>query len=376
MNSDERMRICLVSGTYPPAHCGVGDYTENLAQALADRADVSVVTSSYHGTPESTINPTVLPVLSRWSIGAGARVLQHILRTRPQIVHLQFPTTDYLMVPMLRVRPYPSKLVVTLHEAISINKSIVPGVYRPLRNWLSCWWSDGVIVVDESFRNQLLNTSASMRKLPWKTIPIVSNIPISVKQRHELERLREREGIPKHVAALSYFGFIQPQKGFEQLLDLLKVLRNRGFAAKMMIIGELNQSNPYHREMLTRIAADGLNEFITISGHLEQNAVSDYLAMSDACVLPFLDGVHPKRGSFLAARQQGTFVVTTSKTKKGLFPDENVYYAEPGDVEEMAKALQEFSGRRLPDGSRSARTWKTVADEHLAFFNLLLRESL
>jgi glycogen synthase len=41
------MRICLVTGEYPPQQGGVGDYTHELATALAALgADVTVLTNA------------------------------------------------------------------------------------------------------------------------------------------------------------------------------------------------------------------------------------------------------------------------------------------------------------------------------------------
>lgn len=377
------LRICLVSGTYPPARCGVGDYTERLALALVDRgAKVSVVTSSYLGTPPSAVNPTVLPVVDSWAMGSGLKVLRSILRTQPQIVHFQFPTTEYyahrlfdLLVTMLRLWPNPAKVVVTLHESVSVTKTVIPGIFRPLRHWLSGAWTDAFIVVEESYRNSFWGVSSRMHKVPFKVIPIASNIPVCTMQRDALRKLRETEGIADNVAAISYFGFVQPRKGFEQVLDILTILKNRGFSVKLLLVGDLSESNPYHRELIERISKDGLKNLVRVLGHVDRVSASNYLAMTDACVLPFLDGVHPKRGSFLAAAQQGTFVVTTSTGKKGLFPDENVYYATPGDVEDMAGALQHLSGRRLPGCSFPWPTWESVADGHLELFNQILRQS-
>ena len=377
------LRICLVSGTYPPARCGVGDYTERLAGALVDRgAEVSVITSSYLGTQPRAANPAVLPLVDSWEMRAAPRVLLRILQTQPQIVHFQFPTTEYyshrlfdLLVAMLRLWPGPTKLVVTLHEPATVSKTIIPGLFRPLRHWFSGAWTNALIVVDESYRDRFWAASPRMRWLPSKVIPIASNIPVSKMRPAELQKLREHEGIPNNVAVLSYFGFVQPRKGFEQVLDILTLLRSRGFPAKLILVGELSEGNPYHRDLLARINNDGLKLDVKVLGHVDRVVAANYLAMSDACVLPFIDGVHPKRGSFLAAAQQGTFVVTTSTSKKGLSPTENVYYALPGDVEEMARAVQEFSGRRLPSGSYPWPSWKSVADEHLELFSQLITNS-
>lgn len=374
------LRICVVSGTYPPAHCGVGDYTEMLAEALTDRgADVSVVTSSYLGSRPRSGNPRVLPIVNSWELVGALKVARSILQTRPDVVHFQFPTTQYyahrlfdLLVAMLRLWPKRPKVVITLHEPISVRKTFLPGLFRPFRHWLSCAWAHAIIIVDESYREGFSGVSRRMGRLPCRTIPIASNIPVSPMKPDELQKLRQRTGISKGVVLLSYFGFIQPRKGFEQVLDVLAVVRSRGIDARLIVVGELSESNPYHQELLERIAHDRLDQFVKVLGHVDRLAVANYLAMSDACVLPFIDGLHPKRGSFLAAAQQGTFIVTTSSTKRRLFENENVYYATPGDIEGLALGVQLYSRGRVPISSFPRRDWKSIADEHLEFFGQIL----
>jgi len=377
-------RICMVTGTYPPARCGVGDYTELLSNALASRgAEISVITSAYLGTPCRSGNPTVLPIVKDWSLLNASRVLRNILRTQPDIVHFQFPTTEYhphrlfdLLVPMIKIWSRSIKIVVTQHESLSVKKSSIPGLFRPLRHWLSCSWSDAIIVVAESYRDQIHNFSPRVRRIPCTPIPIASNIPISKMGMDQLQKLREHAGISKNDVLLSYFGFIHPSKGFEQVLDVLKYLRRQGVPAKLLVLGELSSSNSYHQQLLAEIAKEDLLHSVKIKGHLDRSEVANYLAMSDACILPFVDGLHPKRGSFLAAAQQGLLTVTTSMDGSGLSVDENVFYAKPGDIKAMANAVQSYGTRRLPAGAFPVRSWGAVADEHLAFFgNLFASET-
>ena len=374
------LRVTLVTGTYSPAKCGVGDYTQLLSDALASRgADVSVITSSYIGVPYRSGNPDVLPIVDNWSLPNAWKVLRSILGTRPDIVHFQFPTSEYyshrlfdLLVPIIRLWPKSIKIIVTLHESISVKKSIVPGLFRPLRHWLSCSWTDAIIVVAESSREQIVNLSSRVKRIPCQVIPIASNIPVSQLGSDQLSRLREQQGISKSDILLSYFGFIHPCKGFEHLIEVLKCLRGEGVPAKLIVLGELSDANPYHRQLLSSFADQNYEDCVRVMGHLTRNDVADLLAMSDACVLPFLDGVHPKRGSFLAAAQQGVLIVTTSNEKSGLSSTENVFYARPGDITGMASAIQKFATRRLPPRISSWRSWASVADEHLQFFRQIL----
>jgi glycosyltransferase involved in cell wall biosynthesis len=374
------LRVCIVAGSYPPALCGVGDYTELLSTALASSGvEVSVITSAYLGTPYRSGNPTVLPIVKEWSLATAGRILWNILRTRPDIVHFQFPTTEYhshrvfdLLVPMVALWPKSIKTVLTLHEYSSVKKSLIPGLFRPLRTWLSCTGTDAIIVVAESYRDLIRDFSSRMRRIPFKVIPIASNIPVFQMSLEQLQKLRQQTGIAEKEIVLSYFGFIHPSKGFEQVLEVLKVLRNQGIPAKLIVLGELSNANSYHQRLRALITQKPFADSVKVMGHLNRDEVANCLAMSDACVLPFVDGLHPKRGSFLAAVQQGVLTVTTSVEKSGMFLDENVFYAKPGDIEEMAKAVCRYSARRVPAGVHPRRTWGSVADEHLEFFNQLL----
>ena len=149
------MRICMVTGSYPPARCGVGDYTELLSTALAEHgAQVRVVTSSCLGAPPRSGSPTVLPVVNNWSLKSAPKVLGHILRGRPDIVHFQFPSAEYhthklfdLLVPMIKLWPRPCRVVVTSHQSFGIRKCRLPGLFRPFRYWLSAAWADAIVVV-------------------------------------------------------------------------------------------------------------------------------------------------------------------------------------------------------------------------------------
>jgi glycosyltransferase involved in cell wall biosynthesis len=198
-------------------------------------------------------------------------------------------------------------------------------------------------------------------------------IPVSGLSPEQRREFRGQAGMPEGEVVLSFFGFIRPHKGFERALDVVKLLRRRGVAAVLLVLGELADGDAYHRELRLRIAQDGLEGCVKVLGYLPHDAVSDYLMVSDACILPFVDGVHPKSGSFLAAVAQGVLTITTSTERTGLSETENVYYARPGDVEGMAAAAEQYAGRRLAARSGQRRTWDQVAREHIEFFEELLR---
>ncbi len=73
------MRILLVTGSYPPSRCGVGDYTYNLAEALhADpRINVGILTS-YMGTSSGKVGGVeVFAAIKSWKFKEVLTVIKN-----------------------------------------------------------------------------------------------------------------------------------------------------------------------------------------------------------------------------------------------------------------------------------------------------------
>ena len=106
-------------------------------------------------------------------------------------------------------------------------------------------------------------------------------------------------------------------------------------------------------------------------GFLPEDRLASTLAASDAVVLPFRDGAAAWNTSIDGAVAQGTFVVTTSMTTSGYNKDKNIYFARPGDVDEMTSAIQKHAGYRI--ASKQPRSeWKNIAEQHLNVYRQLI----
>ena len=76
------MKICLITGEYPPMQGGVGDYTHELAKAYIELGHQVVVLTSVRGTGEyayEEVTPAdqaivVRPVATKWRLGRGAAI--------------------------------------------------------------------------------------------------------------------------------------------------------------------------------------------------------------------------------------------------------------------------------------------------------------
>ena len=135
------MRVLLVTGSFPPMRCGVGDYTYNLAEALAvdPGIHVGVLTSISGGATGKSAGIEIFPVTKNWSLSEVVKVIKIILHWSPDIVHVQYPTQGYdngllpWVLPMISFL-MGKKVVQTWHEGYSRRnapklflKSIVPG---------------------------------------------------------------------------------------------------------------------------------------------------------------------------------------------------------------------------------------------------------
>lgn len=374
------VRICMVCGTYPPARCGVADGLRILSEGIAARgAEVSIITSSYLGISCDRGNPTVLPVVRSWSLTNTRQVLKAILSTSPDIVHFQFPHTEYkkrvlfnLLVPMLKLARNTTRVVVTFHEFLKQEEIGWRKFLSISRILVSVVAVDGVIVVAPEYKDQLHHLWPRSRRIPCKIVRNASNIPRSNLNFEELAVLRHQLGIAQDAVFLAYFGFIGPGKGFEDLLEVVKVLRARGKLVRLVVLGELSRESEHHRRLLRQLSDANFADCVTLLGRKEAVTVANHLAACDAAIFPFTDGLHAKAGSILAATEQGVFTVTTSTARNGFAEAENVYYARPRDVVEMAEAVLQYAGRRVPPGSFPWRTSDQVADDNFDLYKKLV----
>jgi len=143
---------------------------------------------------------------------------------------------------------------------------------------------------------------------------------------------------------------------------------------QLLVLAELSGEDPYQRALLSRVRQEHLGQHLRIMGHTDPVTVATYLAASDACVLPFVEGAQPRNTTLLAAMSQGVLSVTTSKDRRGYEEETNVFYVAPGDVTAMAGAIQRLAGSRPRVPAPNLPTWSAIACEHLRLYEDLFRK--
>jgi glycosyltransferase involved in cell wall biosynthesis len=355
------LKVLLVTGSYPPMRCGVGDYTAGLARALRDsgKVRVAVLIGERDGEEDAGIE---MIRIRAWSLWNALGTLRAVAKWKPDVAHLQFPTQGYrsgwlpwilpLLLLLARIR-----VVQTWHEIMPMGKRSFPLCFSP-----------GAIVVVRP--NYFESTAGWCRRLLANRrivfIPSASSIPRA--------RLAETERAELHAKlaagqdrVVSYFGFAYPHKGMEALFEIADPKRDR-----LVLICVLQESDRYHRLILDKSRDVPWDGKVSVTGVLPAEEIASVLSASDAVVLPFTGGGGDWNSSLQAAAAQGVFLVTTSSTEEGYDAKRNVHYCPPGDISCMRAALDSRIGHRVESADEANREWARIAEAHLRVYGELL----
>ena len=336
------MRVCLVTGVFPPQRCGIGDYTERLGCHIADLgADVHVVTSRHQSGNEHPVLK-LHRIVRRWNAAGAGRLLAAVRAIDPHIVHLQFPSAGFTRMTSLSALPgllraFRYKVVLTLHEY-----SIAPRLSRA-RQLAMAAASSQVITTN---RQDHLSIS---RKLFWKAgrihcINIASNIEVAPIEAGTRAALRRTIGATADSPVICFFGNAHPGKGLDDLVEAFAIVNQALPESRLLIIGTFSPAHTLYGCLLRRKMVEAkVTDKVHVTGFLERKRASAFLLASDICVLPFRDGLSVRRGSFLAAVRHGLPVITTSPQTpliEKIIDGENVVFVPPQDTRQLADSIQ------------------------------------
>ena len=371
------MRVTLISGEYPPMRGGVADYTALLAAALAQPGvDVDILTSTRASGHVAAAGPRVFPVVQAWGAHIWRVAFDHIQRTRPDVLHVQYQTGAFDMKVGVNLLPWlcrfqkgRPKVVVTFHDLKEPYLLPKLGRSRHAATHLIAAGADAVIATNsEDFRrlgggDGSLRTSWLWGKRRLRPIPIGSNIPDAASDGFDREFWRTRVGIREGEVAIAYFGFLNPSKGVETLVSAFEKLVQRGRPVRLLMIGATagatgSPDRRYENRIRQLLDQPIVRGHVGWTGFVQASDVARYLRASDLCVLPFRDGFSMRHGTLVAAIANNLPIVTTNRPRAdhvGIFPElhseENALLVPPDDSEALAVAIE----RVVSDGELRRR---------------------
>ena len=358
-NCSRRLKILIITGSYPPEKCGVGDYCYHLTKHLHEdypALKLAVMTSGFRSTENMITGVKLLDRVS-WSLKNIFNLKKKIATFAPDVIHFQYPTAGYnglsaRYLPLL-CKLVGFKIVQTWHEHYKECGAI------GWQNVLSC---DALIYVREDLPKRLPSWAAMwLKSVPKSYIQNAATIPVVRLSQQKYFEVKGRLSQEKRI--VTFFGFANENKGVDKLFDIVNPETQH-----LVLICDLNDNNRYHSTIINMIKSDRWQGNVTVTGFLPGQAVGEILAVSDAVVFPFSNGAGPWNTSLKASENYDVFTLTTTNQNDllGYNSESNVYYCRCGDTVAMKRALNAYIGTKC---SKSAKYgWKQVTQQHAILY--------
>lgn len=372
------IRVCMISGSWPPAVCGVADGINLLSKYLIDESaiDIHIITTKGYNTVEyPSKHLSIHDVVKSWGISAYFPITRALRKIKPDVIHIQFPTNEYrknlfiyFFVILARLKGY--KVISTIHE-YSYNRLVSKLSLLPV-----ILFSNIILVPDSRFKNEI-NHSHLLLTQRIEIIPIAPNIPASTLDNEGKLALKKQLGIKVNDIVLSFFGHINDNKLFLPLLLSIQMLEESYQThSKLYVITKMNLDNPNHKALVDQVNRMNLSEKVIFTGYLPKEDVANYLSIADYVVLLYRTGISPRNATFLSATCQQVKIITTPNPN--YTPPYKYTYIVKNDahiVDQLCKVMQQnnntsvegINGKNLFDSS-----WRKFARKHLSIYRRLL----
>lgn len=332
----KNMKIAMVTGSYPPDACGVGDYTARLVKEM-----------------KSNGVPVIVFRHENWRLKNIMAIARKIHSIKPDIIHIQYPTVGYAggLAPEMLGVLFPC--VVTLHE---ISRMHVKGKLS-LVPFLLC---AQYIIVTSSYEREYV-----LKWFPWLTgrcnvIPIGSTIPAE-------DITKERD-----IEEIIYFGLIHPHKGLEEVLQFASLIKQSSLSLRILIVCKVH---PFYRQYFETMHEQAKLLPIQWRIGLSEDTVADLLSRARLSYMPFPDGASERRTSLLALLANGVVTVTTAGKHTPLALKDAVIIAQnPEDALLQIRNIMTdhtYQAQMSKKGMKYAKnfTWNMIAKKHFDMYN-------
>lgn len=380
------MKVAMITGSYPPHPCGIGDYSARLADELTKIGiEIEVITTRSHDRKE---NARVYYELDNWKLGNIRSAAGRLNERSYDLVHIQYPARFY------GYRPDLAFLASIIKKKIPRRIPIVATVHE----FAIVHWLRKLTIVAMSLSVDAMTITAESEKkmyervMPWlkrklHVIHMAPTIPTVPVQWEEREVIRKQAGASGNDVLVGYFGFLHPNKGIEQLFRAFALAREQYRDMKFMVMALFDPARtPYHAAIRSLAERLGLMESIHWTGFLDAEDLSRHLGSLDVAVLPYREGVSLRRLSFISTLGHGIPTVTTRRDVEpsdiGLVDGENVMIAQSKDPNHIAEKVillgrspamrQKLSVNGM--AWAEAFRWDNIVEQHRSLYTNLLSQ--
>lgn len=128
--------------------------------------------------------------------------------------------------------------------------------------------------------------------------------------------LRNKLGLCQDRPIITAFGFLQPHKGMEAVIEAVLHLKQKGIPAKGMIIGQTRSDDPhshaYAQALQSHVRSNGLSDAVDfVTSFVTDEQVGDYLAASDLVIMNYRSQHFEASGACALALGAGSIVMAS-----------------------------------------------------------------
>ena len=376
------MHIALVS-TYPPTKCGIANYSQNLARALAaEGVRVTILAEEVDAGTDSGDAERVWSRDRDWV----ADILARLETLRPELVHFQHEEAilgqDGRLPRLLRgAKALGIATAVTLHSVYA-GALGVPGIRYSGQRFQRAIGKDAdriIVHQIDGCQDRLLAQGVAADKV--LVIPHGTNV-LALKPRDEA---RAELGIAPEVPMLLAIGFIHKKKGLHTLVDAIPKVRQKVPAVHLLIAGSF-RTRPwdllYNRRLRAGIAPGlGDGSIDLREGFHSGPDMNTMLAAADLLALPYRQRYGSASGILHMALGAGVPVLCAdgykfAEAKRAWGHEHPALFPPPEDATAWADAISDVLSnpdllKQLADSSRTLgeqTSWQRVAQQHAAGF--------
>ncbi len=372
------MRIGLLTGEYPPQQGGVGDFTRQLARAMAKAGhDVQVLTtrrapSGAGATPDEGVS--VRRAVERWGWRSLWAARAWAAEQKLDIVNVQYQAAMYDLAAPIHFLPdvVGKPCVATFHDLRIPYLFPKAGGLRHAAITHLAGRSCAAIATDPADAVELVRRG--VRSVTQ--IPIGSNVAAQPPAGYGSVAWRQSRGLRADDFVVGYFGFLNHSKGGDTLIEALAALVAAEPNTRLLLVGGAAGSSDatdlvFAERIAGLIEQHHLADHVIRTGFLPEAETSAALLACDVMALPYRDGVSLRRGTLMAALAHGRPIVSTTSDA---LPDElragdTIVLVPPGSPEQLAQALLDLSRdpqrrARLGEGAQALAArfgWDAIA---------------
>jgi glycosyltransferase involved in cell wall biosynthesis len=383
----------MITATFPPDACGVGDYTFQLCQALQRLGvQVDVVTSRRPGPPApppGSIISSVRRITGRWNARSLIPLLRQIRSGGYRCVHIQYSPNFYgLLSFAIHLLPwvlmgFGGRTVVTFHEIYApklggfANRFFA--VYDHIKDTVLLLGSAAAILTVPSRVDRLGRRFSRLRSRLY-AIPVGTGVRVEEDAPDARTTARADFGVQPEEWLIGSFGSMHVDRRYDTLFRVVRRLLDRGCRLRVVLIGAYDAKHPYYRYLKKCIADLDLEPYIIWTGFGPEAQVSRWLGMLDLYVMTDLRGASGRKSSLITALAHGLPVISTrgTDTTPEFVDGENILLVDPDDEDaffrHIDRLLSDPSERnRMRTGARrlfvAHYAWESIAQQTLEVYH-------